>query len=552
MNARALPELKTKAAAPSPALPIAARPQLKSLANPSAGSTDHAPSVGSEVAPIVQEGLRSPGQPLDPSTRNFMEPRFGHDFGNVRVHTDAGAAESARAVNALAYTIGPNIVLPPDQYKPASIEGRKLLAHELTHVLQQTGADGTNASEEAAEKEADRNAVTSQGENNLAVEITAPGKLQRQPATAGAESTAALTDIDRIVRAAERARRESSNATTMMINGSEIVYRMIHEFLPDYDSKLSGVSYRAGLKEVGVEAEKGSISITVGNDFIFGTNKDTLELRALDLGRAIFAKAPRPGPAGKRPGLLGGMAIEAKKAPVKAPPVSESKPPLPPELLVETAFDHEVPGLGPEKRAKVEELIKAKDIQGAIDMIVQFGGGAGGSKIDRNLLVDGKMTYDPGMTVEDGVTEMPGWHYPKGKEKEGEATPGKVRIGQPAFSSVPYLYSVIMHEYQHVLWNQSEKNQEIGKETHEFPRQGGGMYTSEAEAYAWELLHATESGLSQIPEKLAGVWRNLNEEYWKLDPAAQKAMLPKVLPALAEAKRFVKGTKVTLDPFKKP
>ena len=59
-----------------------------------------------EVPPIVHEVLRSPGQPLDAATHAFMAPRFGHDFSSVRVHTDAKAVESARAVNALAYTVG--------------------------------------------------------------------------------------------------------------------------------------------------------------------------------------------------------------------------------------------------------------------------------------------------------------------------------------------------------------------------------------------------------------------------------------------------------------
>src|SRR5215217_7887171 len=62
------------------------------------------------VPPIVHDVLGSPGQPLEPVTRAFMEPRFGHDFSQVRVHTDAKAVESARAVNALAYTVGPTIV----------------------------------------------------------------------------------------------------------------------------------------------------------------------------------------------------------------------------------------------------------------------------------------------------------------------------------------------------------------------------------------------------------------------------------------------------------
>lgn len=94
-------------------------------------------SRGLAAPTIVNEVLHSSGQPLDPSTRAFMESRFGHDFSHVRVHTDARAAESARALNALAYTVGRDIVFDPGPYRPASTEGRKLLAHELAHVLQQ-------------------------------------------------------------------------------------------------------------------------------------------------------------------------------------------------------------------------------------------------------------------------------------------------------------------------------------------------------------------------------------------------------------------------------
>jgi hypothetical protein len=89
------------------------------------------------VPPIVHQVLRSPGQPLDAVTRAFMEPRFGHDFSRVRVHTDARAAESARAVNALAYTVGKDIVFGKDRYSPGTCPGRRILAHELTHSLQQ-------------------------------------------------------------------------------------------------------------------------------------------------------------------------------------------------------------------------------------------------------------------------------------------------------------------------------------------------------------------------------------------------------------------------------
>src|ERR1051325_967201 len=91
----------------------------------------------SPAPPIVYEVLRSPGQRLDGETRAFMEPRFGHSFADVRVHSDARAAESARAVNANAYTVGRDIVFGNGRYWANQRDGQRLLAHELTHVVQQ-------------------------------------------------------------------------------------------------------------------------------------------------------------------------------------------------------------------------------------------------------------------------------------------------------------------------------------------------------------------------------------------------------------------------------
>ena len=90
--------------------------------------------------PVVAETLRAPGRPLEAPTRASMEAGFGHDFGSVRVHTDARAAESARAVEAHAYTVGRDVVFGAGRYEPETRAGRHLLAHELTHVLQQESA----------------------------------------------------------------------------------------------------------------------------------------------------------------------------------------------------------------------------------------------------------------------------------------------------------------------------------------------------------------------------------------------------------------------------
>jgi Domain of unknown function (DUF4157) len=118
------------------------------------------PAVTS-TPPIVQAALSSPGQQMDAATRSDAEARFGRDFSRVRIHTDAKAAESARVVQALAYTVGSDVVFAADRYSPGTAAGRRLLAHELTHVLQQrrtaglagngVGAQGDRLEQQAAE-----------------------------------------------------------------------------------------------------------------------------------------------------------------------------------------------------------------------------------------------------------------------------------------------------------------------------------------------------------------------------------------------------------------
>jgi hypothetical protein len=89
------------------------------------------------VPPLIHEVLHSPGQPIDSTTRVFMERRFGHDFSRVRVHHDGKAAESAKSINALAYTTGNHIAFSDGQYSPTTERGKQLLAHELVHTMQQ-------------------------------------------------------------------------------------------------------------------------------------------------------------------------------------------------------------------------------------------------------------------------------------------------------------------------------------------------------------------------------------------------------------------------------
>ena len=97
------------------------------------------PEVTSEFESRIQS-LKDGGQPLPKSARAFFEPRFGQDFSRVRAHTDAQAAETAQTLNARAFTMGHDIVFGAGQYVPGTSEGRRLMAHELTHVMQQGAA----------------------------------------------------------------------------------------------------------------------------------------------------------------------------------------------------------------------------------------------------------------------------------------------------------------------------------------------------------------------------------------------------------------------------
>lgn len=136
----------------------------------------------SEVPPSVHDVLQSPGQPLDPATRSLMEPRFGHDFSRVRVHTDAAAERSARDVSAKAYTVERNIVFGKGQFAPQTTEGKRLLAHELAHVVQQRQTESAIAGER--ETEWDAHEVSRQVESGSRPAVSkraVQGSIQREP-----------------------------------------------------------------------------------------------------------------------------------------------------------------------------------------------------------------------------------------------------------------------------------------------------------------------------------------------------------------------------------
>ncbi|MFD5633416.1 DUF4157 domain-containing protein [Streptomyces sp. NPDC127077] len=137
---------------------------------------------------MVAEVLASTGQPLDRSVRSRMEGGFSHDLSDVRVHTDARAAQSARALTARAYTFGRNVVFGADQYRPGSRQGERILAHELAHVVQQQAVPGNlhqatslAVTADPLEQEAHTAAevVSGGGRTLISGRVTSDGVIQR-------------------------------------------------------------------------------------------------------------------------------------------------------------------------------------------------------------------------------------------------------------------------------------------------------------------------------------------------------------------------------------
>jgi Domain of unknown function (DUF4157)/D-alanyl-D-alanine carboxypeptidase len=167
---------------------------------------------GPHVPEIVHEVLGTPGRPLDADTRAFMEPRFGHDFGRVRIHADSRAVESARAVDAEAYTVGHHVVLGDGHAASHADPRRQLLAHELGHVVQNERDGGGSASlaigalSDPAERDADRAAFRA---------------LAGLPAFAGTPAAAAPTLRRKVKNSVVTDFQKDAHACMVHVHGEE-------------------------------------------------------------------------------------------------------------------------------------------------------------------------------------------------------------------------------------------------------------------------------------------------------------------------------------------
>jgi hypothetical protein len=147
-------------------------------------------------------GIRHGGQPLPESVRDYFEPRFGYDLGHVRVHRDSDAAGVARDINARSFTIGRDIAFADGEYDPSSSGGRKLMAHELTHVIQQDGVNRRAGRDDAISRDSSRASLPTGERSQRVVEGDADisgldaGSVQKVPA----DAAVLITELNRYGR----------------------------------------------------------------------------------------------------------------------------------------------------------------------------------------------------------------------------------------------------------------------------------------------------------------------------------------------------------------
>lgn len=242
-------------AAPTHSSVSGAPPRIQRYARQTTEGTDTAPAS-------VDRVLSSFGRPLEPTLQQDMEQRFGHDFSRVRVHSGAAAEQSARDVKANAYTVGHNVVFDVGRFEPGTHEGRRLIAHELSHVVQQTGAEGIRAGQGNGKR--GLSPISTEAGDLWTSRVSEPGRLQRKPK--GGKDSPKTDDCPPMERGE---REEAAKAQLQLVERIPQQEWLIFGF-PIGGSEMSG-------DEAGGFISKIVRSLMQGH-FVYVTGQDPLEV----------------------------------------------------------------------------------------------------------------------------------------------------------------------------------------------------------------------------------------------------------------------------------
>jgi hypothetical protein len=236
--------------------------------------SDAGDGAGLQVAPEIEQRIAHPGggQPLPETVRQSLEPRFGADFSGVRVHTDAAADQLNHSLQAQAFTAGQNIFFRRGGYAPGSASGQRLLAHELTHVVQQTGAG--QGTENAQRSVVQRRLLVQDGEVNLSLLL----KLAPDMATrviianwAWSDTPHNFSSVEKLFEAINAARLKSKDVPALYSSDNL-------EFLTQTPGRLPTLYFKSGINSGRIRQQHGSgpavIAETYKKDYFFEDNAD--------------------------------------------------------------------------------------------------------------------------------------------------------------------------------------------------------------------------------------------------------------------------------------
>jgi len=282
----------------------------------------------------------SPGSPLDAGTRKFMESRLGYDFSSVRIHTDERSARSSETINALSYTVGNDIIFGAGQYQPKKIQGMRLLAHELVHVVQQSGLDEIRIGQDNAKR----------GFSALQISNNSTKGIARQPGTGSGQSaqgkrgnyTALQARL--LQQARERLKPEKDAIVGVLVteDGRQFEFKSGggQGFPSHIEGKATEKMNELGIKKATLIVEKEPCQICDRSVYPFGElDKDT-PLISSHTGKEISRQTPKINsalPIGSELTVVGpdstGIYRGTKTAPstpktgtVHEPPASKDKP----------------------------------------------------------------------------------------------------------------------------------------------------------------------------------------------------------------------------------
>ena len=469
-----------------------------------------------EVPSIVYDVINSNGQPLEAETKSFMEARFGYDFGKVKIHTDSLAAKSAQAVNALAYTSGNNIVFNQGQYSPQSYNGKKLIAHELTHVLQQNKQDGTLQALRA-------NSLTKASDDGNTIQTihrqdTEPDNFTGASKSAGIGGCRGWNDPkDLAIEAAKHYLLTQYSLDLEVLNVT---------CAGDINIGSCDVTFSSQnlLNSIVVSVFLGAI-VSVQRTDLRGPTCD-YTYKCIGKGKPTFTQVSCVSVPAPRFDKLNLSQISSPTGKVNR----SSNLVLERKLSPSTIAPREAPGLEKSTEDDVIYFFKKNYKQGAIELILRDLESK--KKIKRKLLDGDTMHFDPTLTGDEGLTDIP-FRYKKG-------TPLYVHIGPSAFTDISQLYDTILHEYQHVLDAQTGK--------------GLFIEVRHLEIYANSIIvNASATGIDKKPSLMKDIWERTHENWldiktvWNKVSAKKQKELSKLYSDAHTVAAKVVGPSVVLD-----